>query len=131
NFFNSITPAVLKEFMERHPIEPISSEEDFSLLVNITFWARRTPRQLCLSVGAPSSPYLSNIVLKPFDSDIEAACYQFGVTYTRYADDLTFSGTSFEQLNRAKDFVLEWLRRTGSHHLQINREKTTFISKKF
>src|SRR5690606_39106161 len=46
-------------------------------------------------------------------------------------DDLTFSGTSFEQLNRAKDFVLEWLRRTGSHHLQINREKTTFISKKF
>ena len=44
-----------------------------------------------LPQGAPTSPILSNLVLRDFD----VAAYQFAdsmsATYTRYADDLTFS----------------------------------------
>jgi hypothetical protein len=44
-----------------------------------------------LPQGAPTSPVLSNLVLRKFD----IAAYQFanllGAKYTRYADDLTFS----------------------------------------
>ena len=46
-----------------------------------------------LPQGAPTSPILSNLVLRKFD----IAAYQFanlmGAKYTRYADDLTFSLT--------------------------------------
>ena len=45
-----------------------------------------------LPQGAPSSPVLSNIVFFPLDKRIEAYCRYNGIIYTRYSDDLTFSG---------------------------------------
>lgn len=43
--------------------------------------------------GAPTSPMLSNLVLKTFDEKISEFCLQNKIRYTRYADDLSFSGT--------------------------------------
>jgi len=45
-----------------------------------------------LPVGAPSSPALGNIVLSRFDEIVSDRAAKMGVCYTRYADDLTFSG---------------------------------------
>lgn len=45
-----------------------------------------------LPTGAPTSPAIANIVLRNADHAIGAAAARFGITYTRYADDLTFSG---------------------------------------
>lgn len=45
-----------------------------------------------LPQGAPTSPTLSNIICRRFDSRIAKMCQKLGVTYTRYADDLCFSG---------------------------------------
>ena len=42
--------------------------------------------------GAPTSPALANLVLGRVDRSLEKACRNKGVDYTRYADDLTFSG---------------------------------------
>lgn len=50
-----------------------------------------------LPQGAPTSPMLSNIVVKPVDAEIAEAARKAGLTYTRYSDDLTFS-------TPAKDF---------------------------
>ena len=44
-----------------------------------------------LPTGAPTSPAIANIVLMPFDSAVEKVCARSGVTYSRFADDLTFS----------------------------------------
>lgn len=45
-----------------------------------------------LPQGAPTSPYLSNIRMAKFDERVaEYVCIQ-KIRYTRYADDLTFSG---------------------------------------
>lgn len=44
-----------------------------------------------LPQGAPTSPMLSNIVMKPLDAKIADAARKAGLTYTRYSDDLTFS----------------------------------------
>ena len=41
--------------------------------------------------GAPTSPYLSNLVLYDFDEMVHILCGERGYTYTRYADDLIIS----------------------------------------
>lgn len=45
-----------------------------------------------LPQGAPTSPVLSNTVLVPFDDIISKYCTKNNLRYTRYADDLAFSG---------------------------------------
>ncbi len=45
-----------------------------------------------LPQGAPTSPYISNLVFHPLDNRIAAFCFERNIRYTRYADDLTFSG---------------------------------------
>jgi retron-type reverse transcriptase len=45
-----------------------------------------------LPIGAPTSPALLNRVLLKSDQMLEAAAQRLGCRYTRYADDLTFSG---------------------------------------
>jgi len=45
-----------------------------------------------LPVGAPTSPALGNIILSRFDEVMADRCAKNEVTYTRYADDLVFSG---------------------------------------
>jgi retron-type reverse transcriptase len=45
-----------------------------------------------LPIGAPTSPALLNRVLLKTDEILSAAAQSRGVRYTRYADDLSFSG---------------------------------------
>lgn len=45
-----------------------------------------------LPQGAPSSPILSNLVFNPLDCKIAAYCERRNIQYTRYSDDMTFSG---------------------------------------
>ncbi len=47
-----------------------------------------------LPQGAPTSPALSNIISYEMDKKSASLSYQYGLTYTRYADDLTFSGNN-------------------------------------
>lgn len=47
-----------------------------------------------LPQGAPTSPMLSNIVMYDFDLAVENTAQKLGLTYTRYADDLTLSSNS-------------------------------------
>ena len=45
-----------------------------------------------LPTGAPTSPVISNLVCVGLDRDLEVLARKNGYVYTRYADDLTFSG---------------------------------------
>jgi hypothetical protein len=45
-----------------------------------------------LPTGAPTSPAIGNIILAPVDRALAKAAERRGASYTRYADDLTFSG---------------------------------------
>jgi RNA-directed DNA polymerase len=77
-----------------------------------------------LPQGAPTSPYLSNLIFKPMDIDISEFCKERKIRYTRYADDLTFSG-DFDDKELYK-FVLNILSQSG---LELNESKTKLMSR--
>jgi retron-type reverse transcriptase len=55
-----------------------------------TFHVAYGPR--VLPQGAPTSPTLTNILCRRLDARLQGAAARLGFRYTRYADDLTFSG---------------------------------------
>lgn len=77
-----------------------------------------------LPQGAPTSPALSNLVLKNFDENIGKWCEKRGISYTRYCDDMTFS--SNKNLYNVYAKVKDMLQNIG---FEINERKTRFITK--
>lgn len=45
-----------------------------------------------LTQGSPTSAYISNLVMKEFDEELGKWCSLNNISYTRYSDDMTFSG---------------------------------------
>ena len=45
-----------------------------------------------LTQGSPTSAYISNLVMKEFDEELGNWCDLMNISYTRYSDDMTFSG---------------------------------------
>ena len=74
-----------------------------------------------LSQGSPASPVLSNLVFREVDARIAELAVQLGITYTRYADDLVFSGHG--DFPEAIKQVKEWI---GTAGWTISEEKEHF-----
>jgi len=60
--------------------------EGLELLANLLSFHER------LSQGAPTSPVISNIALSDIDGALAGIARDRGIRFTRYADDITFSG---------------------------------------
>lgn len=76
-----------------------------------------------LPQGSPTSPTLTNQLCKTLDRRLNGLAKRFGATYSRYADDITFS--SIHNIYRKKDFQYELYRIVEENQgLKINPEKT-------
>ena len=93
NFFNSIRPIDLERILIKRQCEGISPL-DFEDIYKLSFWGDGTFHPVCLSIGAPSSPLISNIVMFEFDQKAMEMASELKLTYTRYADDITISSQS-------------------------------------
>lgn len=81
-------------------------------------------RQRHLPQGAPTSPALANLVAQRLDQRLAGLAKSFGATYTRYADDLTFSGdeTFAKSLRTFIQLVDELIRVEGFRSNKAKRQ---------
>lgn len=87
------------------------------ILSNLCLFDNRLPQ------GAPTSPKLANLICSRLDARISGYAGPKGIVYTRYADDVTLSGQSFDGLSKAIHFIPFILRDEG---FCINKKKTVF-----
>lgn len=131
DFFGSIRfPAVFSAIdgaLRRHPevgphtkaYPPEAKEaQNYNNLLSF-FFAQFCTLDGVLPQGAPASPMLSNLVFLPLDQQIAAFCAAQGIAYTRYSDDLTFSGDFYP------DSLIPFVRRLlGENGFRLNSRKT-------
>ena len=86
------------------------------LLTNLCVYNDMLPQ------GAPTSGYISNIVLRNFDCNIDEYCKDKNINYTRYSDDMTFSG-DFD-IRKLIKYVNELLYKEG---FKLNKSKIKVV----
>ncbi|HAV5945633.1 TPA: RNA-directed DNA polymerase [Acinetobacter baumannii] len=74
-----------------------------------------------LPQGAPTSPKLANLICSKLDSRIQGYTGPRGLTYTRYADDITISANTIKKIINARDFLETII---NSENLSVNKNKT-------
>ncbi|MYL34974.1 hypothetical protein GLW05_15425 [Pontibacillus yanchengensis] len=90
DFFSSINKDLVKEVLDYY----IRTDNDtlnknlIDIIYDIVSLNDSIPQ------GAITSPSISNIVFRSLDIRINKYCRRFGITYTRYADDLLFSSNN-------------------------------------
>jgi len=129
DFFNSITPELFINYCMQNDITLSTAEKN--LLIKTFFWnkTKKNDGKLVLSVGAPSSPFISNTIMYFFDEAIDKYCITKNITYSRYADDLTFSTPDKNVLFHIPTLVKKQLGIIFSNQITINAFKTIFSSK--
>lgn len=130
NFFNSISNELFWRVWERNYNS--LSQGDKHYMEKLLFWSpsKLSSGKLVLSVGAPSSPLISNFFMYQFDKTLSKGCLALGVKYTRYADDLTFSTKNKGMLFGIPSLVSVILQEQFDGGMLINRRKTVFSSKR-
>lgn len=129
NFFPSIRGKDWTSYCSSHNI--FLRQDDVDLSANLLFRKPIGASGLRLSIGAPTSPVISNLLLFDFDKIVwEAAAEQF-VTYTRYADDMTFSAPRAGYLIGIQSMVAKTVREMRFPKLEINGEKTKVVTPRY
>ncbi len=131
DFFNSITVDIFWEKADKYLDNKFSVEEK-KIIQNILFWnpSKKIGGKLILSVGAPSSPFISNFILYQFDQALSENCMKLKINYSRYADDLTFTSNSNENIKHIPNIVKNILKNEFQGRLVIRNSKTVFSSKR-
>lgn len=80
--------------------------------------------QSCLPQGAPTSPMISNLVMREIDAQLASLAKSLNMRFTRYADDIVFSCADKRDraaVAQAKAKIVKLLNRAG---FRPNRRKT-------
>lgn len=93
DFFPSVRPSRVKRAFERTGFDP----DVAGLLTHLTTVNNHLPQ------GAPTSVAVADLVLGRLDRSLWGLCQRFGLTYTRYVDDIAISGGA--RLRKAEKYV--------------------------
>ena len=112
-FFDHILYSQVKDivFCKEKFAEPIRV-----LLTMLCYYKESLPQ------GAPTSPAITNIILYDFDEAVGEFCSKRGIAYTRYCDDMTFSG-DFD----AKEIMAFVKSELGKLGLYLKNRKTAHV----
>lgn len=107
----------INEERVRHALSPFLDEEALDVFVACCL------RSNALPLGFRTSPVISNLVFLETDRAIERLCETRDVRYTRWVDDLVFSGTSVDD-----SFLEDLLALLDAFAWVPNEKKTRFMS---
>lgn len=116
HFFDSIDDDTVYLVMKRLGLSVAAT----ALLTHLCTYKTRLPQ------GAPTSPYIANLVMKQFDEKLGNWCSKHNINYTRYSDDMTFSGDKSDI--RSANVVGKVRRMLYRMGFTLNDKKTVFIS---
>jgi len=123
-FFDNISMAhltrLLKDNASCFNIKASELDDEIILISNICLFNGHA------TIGAVSSPAISNAVLYTLDTVMNSYCGRYNYTYTRYADDLYVSSDTY--IDRV--IVNDVSRMISSNNFEMNKIKTYFMSKK-
>lgn len=128
DFFPSIHGVDWRKYCMKHGV---FDAEDILVSTQVLFRRAKREKTLKLSIGAPSSPMLSNILLFEFDERVTLEAERRRINFTRYADDMTFSGQRIGLLKDMVKVVQDAVRETLCPKLSIHSEKTNFVTTKY
>ena len=127
DFFPSFKSDHIKLFLkELSTTAPISLDE-----ADILFIQQIVCRNNALTIGAPSSPILTNAMMYDYDFYFSGWCSQRDMIYSRYADDIFISTREPNKLNEALDEILTFSSNYRFASLTINNEKTSYLSRRY
>lgn len=130
-------PHVKKDVIVKLDIKDFFDNTTFSMVYDSCFNETLYPKKmgmlftnLCvynnkLPAGAPTSGFISNVVLRSFDEKIGSYCEKRNISYTRYSDDLTFSGNF-----NVKDLIKNVNKLLYECNFRLNKKKIKVVSKK-
>jgi RNA-directed DNA polymerase len=133
NFFPSLTDLDVREAISRNRASAAVdrlNERDVEFITSIVCRKIVLENKSALTIGAPSSPVLSNAIMFEFDRYWSDRSKELGLSYSRYADDVYFSSNIPRMLNKVLTELREYLTHLDGPRLQINEDKTIFTSRK-
>lgn len=83
-----------------------------------------------LPQGAPTSPFLTNVVSQKLDRRLQGVANRFQLSYSRYADDITFSSNK-NFFSEDSEVVAEIVRIIKDQNFAVNGEKVRLQSSDF
>lgn len=98
---------------------------------DIEFIGRIVCRYGHLTIGAPSSPSLTNVMMYSFDRQIADLAERRKLIYTRYADDLFLSSFEANNLSDIPDIISSIVKTFPFAPLKINNDKTAYLSRRY
>jgi RNA-directed DNA polymerase len=125
-FFPSITDADIRSYISEHPaLFHGWTPSDMDVFCKLVC------RHSRLTIGAPTSPGLSNAVCYDLDVQVHTLCTKNGVKYSRYADDLFFSTVKPNVLRQIEEDVKKVIAESRvPATLKVNFAKTRHSSKR-
>lgn len=128
NYFPSIRVSDWTTYVRNNKPE-WDQDNDLSNMTKILFWGQGRSRPKCLSIGAPTSPIISNIIMHDLDTLFVREATRCQAVYTRYADDITISADSVEKIVSVEEFIRAQIKITRHPKLKINESKRGIYTK--
>ena len=120
NFFPTITRQQVAECLTA---EPFGFSSLAAKLVSGLATVRTKNNEEVLAQGFATSPTLSNFICREMDKEIAGVATAQGITFTRYADDLTFSADT-DILRPQGELVQQVKTIVERYGFRLNEEKT-------
>lgn len=121
NFFPSIPQARVWKRIQLPPFN--FTQEIANVIAGLCCSYDKTMDINVLPQGSPASPLLTNAICDKLDRRMKGVAKRFGLHYTRYADDMTFS-SMHNVYQKDGPFVAEITRIISEQGFQMNESKT-------